>query len=83
VWVVLEGTLAETFSAAAKSSGSITASLTKAAELQITATHAGSKQQSSTVVLKPGVTFAYAMHKVKKWNKDKTRVEEFGLDLHS
>jgi hypothetical protein len=83
VWVVLEGELAQTFSAAAKSTGSITASLTKAAELQITAKHSGSTQQSSTIVLKRGVTFAYAMHKVKKWNKDKTRIEDLALDVHS
>ena len=83
VWVVLEGELAQTFSAAAKSNGSITASLTKAAELQITASHSGSTQQSSTIVLKPGVTFAFAMHKVSKWNKDKTRIEDLALDLHA
>ncbi len=83
VWVVLEGELAESFSAAAKSTGSITASLTKAAELQITASHSGSQQSSSTVVLRRGVVFAYAMHKVKKWNKDKTRIEELGLDTHA
>ena len=83
LWVVLSGSLAESFASAAKSSGSITASLTKAAELQITAKHSGSTQQSSTIVLDEGVGFAYAMHKVKKWNKDKTRIEELGLDVHA
>ncbi len=82
-WVVFEGDLAQTFSTAATSNGSITASLTKAAELQITASHSGSTQQSSTIVLKKGVVFAYAMHKVSKWNKDKTRIEDLALDLHA
>jgi hypothetical protein len=80
VWLVLEGQLAESFSTAASSGGSVTADVTKAAQLQLTANHSGSSQGSTTIVLEKGTTFAYLMHKVTKWNKDKTRIEELELD---
>ena len=54
--------------------------VTKAAQLQLTANHSGSSQGSTTIVLEKGTTFAYLMHKVTKWNKDKTRIEELELD---
>ena len=34
----------------------------------------------TTMIWDPGTTFAYAMHKVGKWNKDKTRIEELEID---
>lgn len=80
VWVVLEGTLADSFSSAVASGGSVSADLTKAAELQLTAKGSGSSHSSSTIVLAKGTTFAYLMHKVTEWNGDKTRVEELKLD---
>jgi hypothetical protein len=80
VWIVAEGELAESFSTAASSGGSVTAEVTKAAQLQLTANHSGGSHGSTTIVLEKGTTFAYLMHKVTKWNKDKTRIEELELD---
>lgn len=82
VWVVVEGEIAESFKRAAGSGGSIEANLTGAAKLQLTAKHSAAKQGTSTIVLTPGTTFAYLLHKVKKWNKDKSRIEELGLDTY-
>jgi hypothetical protein len=80
VWIVAEGRLAESFSTAASSGGSVTADITKAAQLQLTANHSGSSQGSTSIILEKGTTWAYLMHKVTKWNKDKTVVEELQLD---
>ena len=80
VWLVLEGRLAESFSTAASSGGSVTADVTPAAQLRITANHAAGSQGSTTIILEKGTAWAYAMHRVQKWNKDKTRIEELDLD---
>jgi hypothetical protein len=80
IWAVLEGTLATSFSTAASSGGSVSADLTKAAQIQLTANHSGSSQGSTTIVLDKGTTFAYLLHKVTRWNKDKTRIEEMEPD---
>lgn len=82
VFVVMDGQIEEKFSSAVSSGGSVSASLTKAAELQLTANHGGSKSGSTTIVLAKRSSFAYVLHKVKKWNKDKTLIEELELDTH-
>lgn len=74
-WVLMEGELSEHF----ETSGTIEASVSKAGnELEITAT--GGKHGSQTVRIAPGTTFAYLMHKVKKWNKGKTQIEDMEDD---
>ncbi|MGX6600730.1 hypothetical protein ACWKSP_01135 [Micromonosporaceae bacterium Da 78-11] len=80
VWLLFDGELAETFSTAISSGGSITADVTKAAELQLTANHAGGVQGSASIVLAKRTVFAYNMHKVSKWNKDRTRIEDLAPD---
>lgn len=40
----------------------------------------GGKHGSQTITLGAGSTFAYKLHKVKKWNKDKTRIEDMEAD---
>jgi hypothetical protein len=82
VFVVLEGQLEQSFATAVSSGGSVSASLTKAAELQVTANHAGGKSGSTTITLARHSSFAYVLHKVKKWNRDKTVIEELELDTH-
>jgi negative regulator of genetic competence, sporulation and motility len=42
--------------------------------LEITVT--GGKHGSQTIAYSTGTTFGYMLHKVKKWNKDKTQIEE-------
>ncbi len=74
VWVVVEGKLAEAFDTAASSGGSVSASLTKALSLQLSANHEGSQSGSATIELDPGSTFAFLMHKVKDWDRGKDRI---------
>lgn len=40
----------------------------------------GGKSGSSTLTVSPGTTFAYRLHKVSDWNKDKTRIEDMEDD---
>jgi hypothetical protein len=42
--------------------------------------HKASSSASATVQLKKGTCFAFLMHKVTDWNKDKTRVEQVRID---
>lgn len=80
IWVVVEGEIAESFAAAGTSTGAVEAAVTSAAKLQLTAKHSGSARGRSTIVLEEGTTFAYLMHRVSKWNKGKTRIEELDID---
>lgn len=80
VWIVAEGELAESFSTAASSGGSVTADVTKAAQLQLTANHSGSSNGSTSIILDKHTCFAYNLHRVTKWNKDKTQVLELDTD---
>jgi len=75
VWVVTEGELSEHFS----TSGSISVSASAVGNaLDVTAK--GGKHGSQTIRLAQGVVFAYKLHKVKDWNKDKTRIENLEAD---
>ena len=75
VWVVVDMELGEHFSAFGESSASVSAF---GNSLNFTAT--GGKYGSQTVTVSEGTTFAYRLHKVKKWNKDKTQIEEMEDD---
>lgn len=82
VWIVAHAKIVDSFATAVSSGGSVSADLTKAAELELTAHHKGGTQSSSTVVLRPKTTFAYLMYKVTKWDKDKVgnmEADEHGL----
>ncbi len=79
VWVAMEAKLAEHFATSASMTTAAKVSgLDGKAALQITASGGTSKTQ--TIELSPGTTFAYLLHKVKSWNKDKTRIEELEED---
>lgn len=80
VWIVVKGELAESFATAASSGGSVSAKLTGAAEIEVTARHAASSGGATSVQLKKGVCFAYLMHKVTDWNRDRTRAEQVRVD---
>lgn len=73
VWVVMEAELAEHFD----TSGSIAVSA-KAVDLNVTAK--GGKHGTQTITLSAGTTFAYKLHKVKDWNKDKTKIKDMEAD---
>lgn len=73
VWVVMEAELAEHFD----TSGSIAVSV-KAVDLNVTAK--GGKHGTQTITLSAGTTFAYKLHKVKDWNKGKTKIVDMEAD---
>jgi hypothetical protein len=74
IWVAMEAEMAEHFRNAASTTSAASGALGPVqAALEITAS--GGTQGSQTISLSPGTTFAYLMHKVNKWNKDKTQIE--------
>lgn len=73
VWVVMEAQLAEQFDTA--SSLKVTV---KGPDLDVTAS--GGKHGTQTITLSKGSVFAYKLHKVKKWNNGKTRIEDMEAD---
>lgn len=75
VWLVVDAELAEHFAAHASASLSVQAF---GSSLDITVT--GGKHGSQTISYSPGTTLAYMLHKVKKWNKGKTRIEDMEDD---
>ena len=80
VFVLMNQQTSVEFTTAATTGGSITAGLSSAAQLQITARRSGSSQSQTTITMSKYTTYAYSLHKVTKWNKDKTRVEELKID---
>jgi hypothetical protein len=80
IWVVVEGGIAESFAAAGTTTGAIEAEALSGLKLKLTAKHAGSSSGTTTIVLEEGTTFAYLMHRVDRWNNDKTRIEELAID---
>ncbi len=75
IWVVLEATLASEFEA--KGSTSLSAS---ALGQNLSITVGGGTKSAQSITVSPGSTFAYSLHKVKKWNRGKTRVEDLEDD---
>jgi hypothetical protein len=73
VWVVMEAELAEHFD----TSSSLVVT-EQNVDLRVTAK--GGKHGTQTITLSSGTTFAYKLHKVKDWNKDKTRIEDMEAD---
>jgi len=73
--VCVSAELAEHFS----TSASISVAL-NAAGNSLSLTAKGGAQGSQTIEYEPGVTFAYRLHQVTKWNKDKPRVDEMKVD---
>lgn len=67
VWVVMEAELAEHFN----TSGAIMVGV-KGVDMNVTAK--GGKHGTQTITLSKGSVFAYKLHKVKDWNKDKTQI---------
>jgi hypothetical protein len=82
LWVATEEELAEHFSASGSISTSANAAL---GGLDVTAvvTAAGGKDVSQTITLLSDTPFAYQLHKVTDWNRDKTRIEGMKADYHS
>jgi hypothetical protein len=77
IWVWMDGELAEHFA----TSGAIETSVgITGADLELTAK--GGTHGSQTIRISAGTTFAYLLHKVKKWNKDKTQIEDLEDDSH-
>jgi hypothetical protein len=74
-WVVVDAELGEHFDAHGSTSLSVEAF---GSSLDLTVT--GGKYGSQTITYSPGTTFAYMLHKVKDWNKDKTRIESMADD---
>jgi hypothetical protein len=73
VWVVMKAELAEHFDTSASIEVSV-----KDVNLNVTAK--GGKQGTQTITLSAGTTFAYKLHKVKDWNKGKTKIENLEAD---
>jgi len=73
VWVVMEAELAEHFN----TSGSVAVSV-KGVDMNVTAK--GGKHGTQTITLSKGTVFAYKLHKVKDWNKDKTQIVQMEAD---
>jgi hypothetical protein len=71
VWVVMEAKLANSISNA----GSVSASSGNNG-IKIKARG----ETTETITLAPGTTFAYLMHKVKKWNKGKKKITDMEDD---
>lgn len=79
IWVAMEAELAEHFRTAASTTSSASGSVGGAeAALEITAS--GGTHGSQTISISPGTTFAYLLHKVKDWNKGKTKIEDLEDD---
>ena len=72
IWVVMSGQLAEQFS----KSAALEVSGTTSQGLSITAKGGAEWSGSETITFTPGTVFAYALHKVKKWNGDKIKEME-------
>jgi hypothetical protein len=80
IWVVVEAKIAESFAASGTKTADIEAEVLSAAKVRISTKASASAKGRTTIVWEPGTTFAYLMHRVSKWNKDKSRVEELDID---
>lgn len=76
IWVGMEVELAEHFST--YGSGKLSVKKGNAGAVKITVD--GGKYGSQSISISPGTVFAYKLHKVKKWNKDKTQIEDLEAD---
>ncbi|ACQ81610.1 hypothetical protein Bcav_3368 [Beutenbergia cavernae DSM 12333] len=79
VWVVVSGQIAESFSAAGTSAGSVVAEIVDGLGLTVTSTKGGGRDEDALVTLEPKTVFAYSMQKVRKWKNG--LVEDFEDDF--
>ena len=77
LWVVMSGEIAQRF----QTSAGLEVSGTTSGGLLVTAKGSGTWSGSEKITFAPGTVFAYALHKVKKWNGDK--IEELEDDWQS
>ena len=77
VWVVMEADLASDVT----TGGSVTGTGTGGG-FKVKLGGSTSSTVGSTITIPPGTTFAYLLHKVKKWNQGKTKVENMEDDQH-
>lgn len=77
IWVVMEAKLASDVA----NGGSVTGAGTGGG-FKVQLAGSGSSKVKTTITVPPGTTFAYLLHKVKKWNKGKTKVENMEDDQH-
>ncbi|WJG11135.1 hypothetical protein [Aliiglaciecola sp. LCG003] len=75
VWFVVEAELAEAFSGSSSSSYGVEA---LGNSLDISFDVSGMSKQ--TISLSEGTAFAYKLHKVKDWNKGKSKIEDLEAD---
>jgi hypothetical protein len=75
IWAVMEAELAEHIE-----SNWGTGHGWKAAGNTLELTVSGGKHGSQTVTIGEGTTFAYKLHKVKKWSKGKEKIEDMEAD---
>lgn len=75
VWVAMDAKLAENI----ESCGSVTGTGTGGG-FKVSINTRSCRTTTSSVTIPPNTTFAYLMHKVKKWNKKKTRVKDLEDD---
>ena len=76
IWVLMDGQLASEFSQGANNQVTV-----KALGQSVSISVSGGKSGSQSIQLSPGATFAYALHKVKKWTDNKkTKVESVEAD---
>lgn len=72
VWIVVEASLAEFFEThGSQTSGVEVEALNGNAQFTVS----GGAQGAQSITLSRGTTFAYRLHKVDDWNKNKTRAE--------
>jgi hypothetical protein len=74
VWLVMEAELAEHFESSA-------AVDLKADGPKLELSAGGGRHGSTTITLSEGSVFAYKLHKVKKWNRGKTAIEDMEADF--
>lgn len=75
VWIVVDAELGEHFATQGQASASV-----KAFGSSLSLTVSGGKRGLQTVTISRGTTFAYKLHKVRDWNKGKTRIENMETD---
>jgi hypothetical protein len=75
VWIVMEATLASQVTTGGSVTGEGTAN-----GIKVTISASGSSTSTSSITIPTDTTFAYLLHKVKKWDKDK--VDDLEDDQH-
>jgi len=77
VWIVMDATLASEVVNRGSISGD---GIIKGFKIDLSGS--SSKTNISSVTIPAGTTFSYLLYKVKKWNKEKTKIEELEDDQH-